>query len=130
MTNKKATGNRTAAQQTGQFAEDEACKYLLQQGMRFIMRNYRCRMGEIDLIFRDETDVVFVEVRYRKSAHFGDGAESVNYFKQQKLIRAAALYIQRYSVALPCRFDVISVAPGLDKKLHFEWIKSAFETEW
>jgi len=128
MTN--TTPTKTKAQTIGQMAEDQACQYLLQQGLQLITRNYRCRMGEIDLIVRDKNNLVFVEVRYRKPSGFGSGAESVGYHKQQKLIKAAMHYIQHKSVLLPCRFDVISMTPYSHKKPDIEWIKDAFQVEY
>ena len=77
----------------GQQAELWACQYLEQQGLALITKNYHCRRGEIDLIMRDEKALVFIEVRYRKSARFGSALESVNYKKQQKLIITAEHYI-------------------------------------
>lgn len=124
------TTTKTPAQILGEIAEEKACQYLAAQGLRLITRNYSCRLGEIDLIFSDKTDLVFVEVRYRKSAYFGTAADSVNYRKQRKLIRAALHYIQRKSISatVPCRFDVIAVSPR-GKELDIEWIQNAFGVE-
>jgi putative endonuclease len=120
---------QTKAQIIGQMAEDQACTYLRKQGLRFVTRNYRCRMGEIDLIFRDQTTLVFVEVRYRKSTCFGSAAETVGYRKQHKLIKAALHYIQHVKVFLPCRFDVIAMQPTDLKSFDIEWIRDAFCVE-
>ena len=113
----------------GQFAEEQACAYLLEQGLVLILRNYHCRMGEIDLVFRDHNELVFVEVRYRKSSKFGSAAETVSYFKRNKLIKAASHYIQKYKIAMFCRFDVVAVTPKGDADLDIEWIKNAFRAE-
>ncbi len=65
----------------GKRAENFACQYLMEQGLRFIEANFRCRRGEIDLIMMDGDEWVFVEVKYRKSSEFGQAME---YFHQAK----------------------------------------------
>lgn len=111
----------------GQQAELWACQYLEQQGLALITKNYHCRRGEIDLIMRDEKALVFIEVRYRKSARFGSALESVNYKKQQKLIITAEHYIlqskQSYS---QYRFDVVAITPKQDNN-EVTWVKDAFQ---
>jgi putative endonuclease len=117
----------TLAQEIGQTAENQACAYLQQQGLRLVTRNYRCKVGEIDLIMRDKTDLVFVEVRYRKNDSFGGGLQSITSAKQAKLTRAASFYLQRNRLTenIPCRFDVIAI--GIQQgKSAIEWIKNAF----
>ena len=75
----------------GQQFEKQACAYLQRQGLQLKEKNVQFRSGEIDLIMLDDTQLVFVEVRYRKHQNFGGAAASVNYHKQQKLIKAAQL---------------------------------------
>lgn len=115
----------------GQQAEHAALNFLKQQGLTFIARNYRCRLGEIDLIMQDQKSLVFIEVRYRKSTKFGSSAESVSNNKQQKIIRCAAHYLLHASKneSPACRFDVIAIYPsGTGKSsLQFDWIKNAFQ---
>jgi putative endonuclease len=119
--------SKTSAQQTGQNAEDSACTYLVKQGLKLITRNYQCRLGEIDLIMQDKESLVFVEVRFRRKQNFGTSSETVNYFKQKKLLRTARFYLQqkRLTDKVPCRFDVIAIA---DEATHanIDWIKNAF----
>ncbi|KAB7623845.1 YraN family protein [Alkalilimnicola sp. S0819] len=106
----------------GQRAESQAEQHLSGQGLHLIERNYRCRMGELDLIMRDGAVLVFVEVRCRAHARYGSGADSVDLRKRRKLARAAAHYLQNRRLDLPCRFDVVSIngAGALD------WIPQAF----
>ena len=113
-------------QDLGNAAEDRACAYLQAQGLHLIMRNYRLRSGEIDLIFRDTEHVVFTEVRYRKNQLFGGAIYTVDKRKQQKIIQTAQHYIQRYRVNLAIRFDVVAMT-GKDD---IQWIQNAFEAEW
>ncbi len=92
----------------GQRAEALAVAYLQKQGLRIEIRNFRCRLGEIDLVARDGATLVFVEVRSRTSSEFGLPQESVGYRKQQRLRRIAEVYLRgRDEVAV--RFDVVSV---------------------
>ena len=120
--------SKTAKQRTGQTAEDLACDYLQQQGLQLLERNYRCRQGEIDLIMRHDSYLVFIEVRYRRNTNICSGAESVDRRKQQKLIITATHYLQQHDRAaqLPSRFDVVSMS--LDKNAAtIDWIQNAFQ---
>jgi putative endonuclease len=114
--------------ETGQRAEDAACRYLEQHGLRLVERNYQGPRGEIDLIMRDQRTTVFVEVRYRRSQRFGSGAESVDRRKQDKLLATAALYLQRHPQAAKtaCRFDVVSLGSH-DGRDTVDWITDAFQ---
>ena len=71
----------------GFVAEKQACDYLMSQGLKWVESNYRCQLGEIDLIMRDKEYLVFVEVRARASRDFGGALESVGYRKQQKILK-------------------------------------------
>ena len=94
--------------------------------MKVIANNYRCKLGEIDLVMQDQQTLVFVEVRYRKSSTYGSGAESINQQKQQRLIRTAQHYLEQHKQhGSPCRFDVISVTGSLENA-EINWINSAF----
>lgn len=114
----------TRAKKIGNFAEELACNYLIEQNLKLIIRNYYCRLGEIDLIMQDKDDLVFIEVRYRNNILFGSGAESVTTSKQAKLIKTAQFYLQQKKLIdkISCRFDVVSVI----NKEKIEWIKNAF----
>lgn len=107
--------------QLGQEAEDLAAGYLQGQGLKLVTRNYRCRMGEIDLVMNDRGTLVFVEVRMRKSGYFGGAGASITAHKQSKLIRAAQHYLQQQAFQPPCRFDALLLDGG-----KMEWIKDAF----
>lgn len=113
-----------AAQQQGQTAETQACHHLQQQGLTLIERNYLCRLGEIDLIMKEGQSLIFVEVRYRSSNHFGGAAASVDPRKQSKLINTASHYLQQHPALAqhPARFDVIAITPTT-----LEWIRDAFQ---
>lgn len=115
----------------GQEAEAWCKDYLLQQGLKFIAQNYHSRFGEIDLVFLEtlaNPTLVFVEVRYRASANYGSGAETVTYHKQKKLIQTAQIFLQnekRFSNH-NARFDVVSVTSS-NKNFEANWQINAFE---
>lgn len=90
--------------------EQKAAAYLEQQGYQILERNYRCRIGEIDLIAQDGRYLVFVEVKYRSDKRAGYGYEAVDYRKQQRIIRTAQWYLAEKKTLWerPCRFDVLS----------------------
>ncbi|MFA5530724.1 MAG: YraN family protein [Thiohalomonadaceae bacterium] len=113
----------------GDEAEHAALRHLADRGLELVARNFRCRCGEIDLVMRDGATHVFVEVRYRSGSRFGSAAETVDRRKQQRVITAAQLFLQRHPrVALgPCRFDVVALRPATDGGWHIEWIQNAFE---
>lgn len=90
--------------------EERAVQYLQDLGWTILERNYRCRQGEIDIIARDGGCLVFIEVKYRKDAKFGNPAEAVAPAKQKRIIRTAYYYICTHHGTMPaCRFDVIGI---------------------
>ena len=116
-------------QETGQLAEQQALDYLKDQGLKFVARNYRCRLGEIDLIMRDNAYLVFVEVRARVSAGFGGGLASITYAKRQKIIKTTSHYLLTNKILdqHPIRFDVISL-DGTNGTI--TWLKDAFDVDY
>jgi len=107
--------------------ERMAQEHLEGEGLEFVERNYRCKRGELDLVMRDEDDVVFVEVRYRRSTDYGSGAESVDARKRAKLIAAASHWLLAHPAMAnaPCRFDVVSMS-GAPANPQVDWIRDAF----
>jgi putative endonuclease len=114
---------------SGRQWEQVAESFLRSRGLRFLERNYRCRLGEIDLVMEHADQLVFVEVRYRRSSAHGDGAESIGSRKQRRISSAAASYLGRhpgYSTRV-CRFDVVSIGGNPDQA-SIRWIRNAFES--
>jgi len=118
----------------GQNAEDIAKKYLMKQGLVYIESNYHSRFGEIDLIFNDKKDIVFIEVRYRKNNKYGHSFETIDKKKQNKIIKTAEYYLHKHQLteSVNCRFDVIGIEPKNTKETSsrtqhsINWIKNAF----
>jgi len=113
----------------GQLVESQVSEYLQQHGFCLLKANFRCRVGEIDLIGRHQHHLVFVEVRFRSNALYGSAADSVDFRKQQKLIRSAELFLQQHPHLenCACRFDVVAVTMEAESKLlDIDWIQNAF----
>lgn len=119
----------TQRQRSGKRAEELAAEFLRAQGCEILERNYRRRLGELDLIARQGGVLVIAEVRTRAHAGFGSAAASVDARKQRRITRAAhQLLQQRAELArLPVRFDVLVVSDLSAPQPGIEWIRHAFE---
>jgi putative endonuclease len=113
---------------SGQAAEDKALYYLQKKGLKLVMRNYSCKLGEIDIIMRDGQALVFIEVRKRTSLGYGGGMGSITFAKRQKIIKSTTHYLMKYKIAerYPLRFDVISID---GKEGQVTWLKDAFSAD-
>jgi len=110
----------------GSRGEKLALKFLKQQRFKLIEKNYRCRFGEIDLIMWDQSYLVFIEVRYRKSKDYGGALESIDQSKQDKLRRSAEFYLSNSNNRnTACRFDILCLDGELNNP-NYQWIKNAF----
>ncbi|MCX8643030.1 YraN family protein [Gilliamella sp. B3791] len=110
--------------QIGKHYENIACQYLLKQGLLLIAKNSQYPLGEVDLIMQDKQCLVFVEVRYRKNANFGDAAMTVTLSKQTKIKQAAQLWMLSENLNIEdteFRFDIFAVT-GKNQ----QWIINAF----
>jgi len=105
----------------GRKHEDIALRYLEEKGLTLRSRNYHWRQGEIDLIMQDGKVIVFVEVRFRRSARFGGAGASIDIRKQHRLLMTAERYLQSLKAEHAARMDVITVDGD-----NINWIKNAF----
>jgi len=112
------------ANQQGRRAEALCARLLEAAGLALVERNFRSRLGEIDLIAREGNTLVFCEVRLRRNTSFGGAAESITWAKQARIAAAARFYL----IGKPesdCRFDVM-LLDGLEpQRVH--WIRDAFQ---
>lgn len=119
-----------SSRERGQDAELACCKYLQQQGLKLLAKNYHGRRGELDLVMQDSNTVVFVEVRYRKNNNYGGALESITGSKQEKLRITAEQYLQQETALKNGRFDVVAMSEKVQNNgstfYSFEWIKDAF----
>lgn len=108
--------------------EDQARDYLSRQGLRLLESNYRCRLGEIDLVMRERDTICFIEVKFRRSLAFGGAAASITPSKQRKIVKTALFYLSahRNLANLPLRFDALLMQQQVDGKTDINWIKNAF----
>ena len=96
----------------GKIGEDDAVSWLERQGFRVVERNVVNHGGEIDVVAREGETLCFVEIKARASEAYGLAIEAVDFRKQRRISRAAALYLAMKGPRdAPCRFDVL----GLDK---------------
>jgi putative endonuclease len=123
----RALKRQSGSENLGHQAEAMACAYLHQQGLKLVKKNHRSKAGEIDLIMRDKSSWVFVEVKYRSRDDWANAAESVTRSKQLKVINAAKQYLQQRKIydLVDCRFDVVAIDKALNKT-EINWIPHAF----
>ncbi|MCU4676667.1 YraN family protein [Catenovulum sp. 2E275] len=110
----------------GQDYEKAAARYLTKQGLTTLEYNFNCKLGEIDLICRENDTLVFVEVRFRKNSQYGGASASISVQKQNKVKKAAQFYLQQHNINLnhcAIRFDVVTIEGQIS---NLNWIKNAF----
>jgi putative endonuclease len=110
----------------GQAAEQQAADYLKDQGLSFIEKNYHCRRGEIDLIFKQDNIWVFVEVKYRTNQRYGGALAAVDQHKIRRILLSAQHYLQKHNINqydTAIRFDVIAIQ---EQAPYIEWFQNAF----
>ena len=112
----------------GQAAEALAADYVRAHGLGIIVRNFRCRAGELDLVCTAGDLLVVIEVRQRTGKRFGGAAASVGATKQRRIRRATAYFLlrERQWCRHRLRFDVIAVSGGTDAAPVIDWIRDAF----
>jgi putative endonuclease len=120
---------------SGAAAEQLALNYLQEQGLKLLAKNFRTPRGEIDLIMRDNTHLVFVEVRFRQSSALGSAEESITQQKCQRLTAAALAYMQKQKLTnkLSARFDAVAISPASPMALQAQtgyrinWVKNILQ---
>ena len=100
---------------------------LKKKGYKILEQNYKNKIGEIDIIAKDKNNLIFVEVKTRRSEKFGTPSEAVTYYKKQKIVNTAKMYLLKNPTDLNIRFDIVEVYGGFDgerfeceKTNHFE----------
>jgi len=111
----------------GQEGERTGGAFLERQGYRILDRNVRTPFGEIDLVAREGGQIVFVEVKLRRSTAFGRPEEAVNRRKQERIVKSSLYYLKSRSLrSADIRFDVLALGPGPDE---VALIRSAFTAQ-
>ena len=114
----------------GDSGEALVAEYLRGQGYAIAASQYRCRMGEVDLIAKKQGVLCFVEVKTRSETEHGLPREFVGPKKQKRIRAAAAQYLAQYQLDCPVRFDVAEVYTkdaGTAENAHIEYLEAAFE---
>ncbi|MBC7190432.1 YraN family protein [Candidatus Aerophobetes bacterium] len=115
----------------GKKGEKAALSFLRKKGYKILERNFRCRLGEIDIVAKNEDKIIFVEVRSRENLNLGYPEESLTHIKKKRLTKLALFYLKcRRLEDIPCRFDVVAVVfeKGEIKNIHL--VKNAFEASF
>jgi putative endonuclease len=118
-----------AAAELGRTAEVIAARFLASRGLEILLRNFRRRLGEIDLVARDRDVLAIVEVRTRSSQQYGGAAGSIDWRKRTRIVRATQLLLRNHPqyAAMRIRFDVIVVFDALAENPRVQWLKHAFQ---
>ena len=119
---------KPTTRETGNVTETFAANYLVKQGLIIQDKNLYSRMGEIDIVMKDQQTFVFIEVKYRSSTAFGGAISAISTKKQQKIRKTAAFYLQQCGLNeynTSCRFDVVALQGNIDN-LDITWLKNAF----
>lgn len=126
MKPEKSSKNNRAA--LGKQGEQIACDYLMKHGYRIMARNYRCPLGEIDLIAKKQKKISFIEIKTRTQTRYGRPEEAVDTRKQYRIIRIAQWYLKEHQQA-DCRlsFDVLSLFKPEGDAPAIRFIEGAFE---
>lgn len=111
----------------GNEAEDLACAYLESKGWRILERNYFFEHAEVDIVAYDDTAIVFVEVKMRSSAKYGQPMEYVTEEKVKNVFKAAEAWMyERKMDGSPMRFDIVGILQNKNEAPEFNHIRDAF----
>lgn len=117
----------TSRIEIGKSGEEAAVGFLRKRRYKIIQRNYKNKLGEIDIIAKDGDTLCFIEVKTRSSFKFGYPQEAVTLTKQKKINKVALSYLKQYNLLnIPARFDIISVVLNSQNKFDIEIIQDAF----
>lgn len=111
----------------GAWGEDLALRYLQDQGLVLLARNWRCREGELDLVLTDRTRVVFCEVKTRSGTEFGLPAETVTEEKAGRVRRAGQRWLREFRIGwCAVRYDVVTILAEPGKPPRLQHLEAAF----
>ncbi|MFH1020628.1 MAG: YraN family protein [Pseudomonadota bacterium] len=115
----------------GQLGETLACQYLSRHGYRILLRNYRTKLGEIDVIAEEQGTLVFVEVKARRGHQCGHPFEAVTSAKCRQISKAALLYLaENGREGHEARFDVVAVSFARGAAPLIELVRNAFDLSY
>ena len=112
----------------GALGEELAYKYLSENGIKIIKRNYISKYGEIDLIGIEKETIIFIEVKLRNNISFGDPSEALDYKKINRIKKVAEFFLSENDYQdFDCRFDVIALVKNrFDNGYCINWLKNQY----
>jgi len=114
----------------GKSGEDRASGFLKENGYKILAKNYRSRLGEIDIVAQDKDVLCFIEVKTRATTYYGLPQEAVTHLKQRQISKAALAYLKENNLLDDkARFDVLTVFCLKDGSTRFDLIQNAFELD-
>jgi len=114
----------------GKLGEDLALKRIKRLGYKCLIRNYRCPLGEIDIIAKDGDTLVFIEIKTRRGRSLGYAKEAINRKKRRQVSKVALAYMKAHNCCdVKSRFDVVAINLTENKK-QIEVIRNAFDLEY
>ena len=125
----KSSSSSKNKRREGSIWEKYAGGRLKEAGMKILCYNFRCMLGEIDIVAQDGDCLVFVEVKCRKNRNNGNPLDAVTIYKQKTIRKVAAFYLLRYGIGsdVYCRFDVFGIeVTGKNGDVKEYWVKNAF----
>ena len=113
----------------GRLWESRAADYLERHGLAILARGYRCRLGELDLVCRDDRQLVIVEVRARSRGALCSAIDSIDVHKRRRIVQATRHLLMRHAEwqAATIRFDVVAFDAIDTPEPQIQWIKNAFD---
>jgi putative endonuclease len=113
----------------GRLWESRAATYLEGRGLAILARGYRCRLGELDLVCRDDRQLVIVEVRARSSGALCSAIDSIDAHKRRRIVQATRHLLMRHAEwhEAPIRFDVVTFDAIDTAEPQVHWIRNAFD---
>lgn len=109
----------------GNYGEEKAVQYLIDQGYKILARNWRFRSAELDIIALKDNTLSIVEVKTRSSVYFGEPQLFINKKKKERIIEATQAYIEKNEIDLEVQFDIIAIV-WTKNKINIHHILSAF----
>ncbi|MGJ8691616.1 MAG: YraN family protein [Thalassotalea sp.] len=120
--------NNTNTKHKGDYTENLAKNFLIENKLKIIAQNFNCRYGEIDIIAKNADAFIFIEVKYRKQNQFGGAISAVAISKQEKIRSTAQFFLQQHQLNeynTPCRFDIVAIDGNISKP-QITWLPNAF----
>lgn len=110
------------SQEIGKFGEKIASNYLYKNNYKIVEKNFKCKYGEIDIIAYDKKELVFIEVKTRRSKRYGTGINSIDTVKQKHLYKTAEYYLYKKKLNKDIRIDAIEISlqRGLINLKHYK----------